>query len=59
MTSGFQKEPNLNQIKILYIGRIKKEKGDIFISKSNKKVEENIKIKIINSEKKYDKRFRI
>lgn len=52
-----RKEPNLNQIKILYIGRIKKEKGIFSFLNLIKKIEENIKIKIINSEKKYDKRL--
>ncbi len=52
-----RKEPNLNQVKILYVGRIKKEKGIFSFLNLIKKIEENVKIKIINSEKKYDKKL--
>ena len=43
-----RKEPNLNQIKILYVGRIKKEKGVFSLLNLIKKIEGDLKIKIIN-----------
>ncbi len=46
--------PNLNKIEILYVGRIKIEKGVFSLLNILKKIKNNIKVKIVNSEKDYD-----
>ena len=49
-----RKQPNSHKIEILYVGRIKIEKGVFSLLNIFKKINENIKIKIVNSEKNYD-----
>ena len=49
-----RKPPNSQKIEILYVGRIKIEKGVFSLLNIFKKINENIKIKIVNSEKNYD-----
>ncbi len=49
------KSPNLDSIKLLYVGRIKIEKGIFSLLKILKEIRIDYKITIINSEKYYDK----
>ena len=52
-----RKEPNLDNIKLLYVGRIKIEKGVFSLLTILKKIKLNFKISIINSEKFHDKKL--
>lgn len=52
-----RKSPNLNSIKLLYVGRIKIEKGVFSLLKILKEIKLDYKITIINSEKFYDKKL--
>ena len=54
-----RKPANLQKIKILYVGRIKIEKGVFSLLSLFKKINEDIKIKIENSEKNYDSNLKI
>ena len=54
-----RKPANLQKIKILYVGRIKIEKGVFSLLSLFKKINEDIKIKIVNSEKNYDSNLKI
>ena len=54
-----RKPANLQKIKILYVGRIKIEKGVFSLLKLVEKINEDIKIKIVNSEKNYDSNLKI
>ncbi len=54
-----RKPANLQKIKILYVGRIKIEKGVFSLLSLFKKINEDIRIKIVNSEKNYDSNLKI
>ena len=54
-----RKPANLQKIKILYVGRIKIEKGVFSLLSLFKEINEDIKIKIVNSEKNYDSNLKI
>ena len=49
-----RKLPNSQKIKILYVGRMKIEKGVFSLLNIVKKINEDIKFKIVNSEQNYD-----
>ena len=53
-----RKPPDLNNLKLLYVGRVRKEKGIFSLVKLLEEIKSNFTLTIVNPEKNYEEKFK-